>query len=227
MGGGGSSPGGYQPEYYAYDHSPDPYRGQNEINQAAASINANSDRTIQSRIIPNMTNIDYYRLVNRLHLEATEVINDQTNAYIEQYPQFVLNKIITIEEAYQRINDYIQFFQSFDRGEFKATLEKHKQWFAKTRDALCALINRADYYKRRLTIKKGIEAAIIEKRRTYLENAGSTAETPIPFEFVIPNNLAKDNNFNISYINELAETNTPSTRFRLYMSLPPPQTGDV
>lgn len=226
MGGGGGDDGGYEATYYAYDHVPDSYLGQNEINQASANINRTSVRTINSRIIPNMVNIDYYRLVNRLHLEATDAVNDETSAFVENYPQHILAKIITIEEAYQRINDYIRFFATFDKNDFKIKLENHKQWFLKTSNELCALKDRADYYKRRLEIQQQIEEAIVAKRRDYLSNTQNTAT--IPFELVIPSTLSRDDNFKISYINELDDTpEGTDRRFRLYMSLPPPQTGNV
>lgn len=224
MGGGGGG-GGYEATYTAYEHPPDDYRGQNEINQASASTNDSSARTINSRIIPSMINIDYYRLINRLHLEAIDTVNDQTNDFVENYPQHILSKIITMEEAYQRINDYIRFFATFDKTDFKTKLEAHKQWFNRTTNDLCALINRADYYKNRLQIQQRIEAAIVAKRKTYIQDTQSATN---PFDLVIPAELSRDDNFKISYINELPGTaDGDDRRFRIYMSLPPPQTGNV
>lgn len=230
MGGGGGGGGGYEPYYQAYQYSPTGYRGEDQYNNASASHNANSAQIINNQIIPNMVNTDYYRLVNRLHLEATESVNNQTNAYIENYPQHILSKIITIEEAYSRINDYIQFFSTFDKIAFQTTLDKHKNWFEKTKTELCALIKRAEYYRDRLNIEKTIKQAIVANRKSYLNNITQSQGANSPFELVIPVELSRDDNFKISYINELANEGTgegDDRRFRLYMSLPTNQTDTV
>lgn len=227
MGGGGSGPPSYRAEYDAYEHPPTDYRGQNEINQAAAGANNQAGGMIEGRIIPNMGAIQYYQLINRLHLEATERVNDQTDAYIQDYPKHILQKIITMEEAYQRIHDYMTFFATFDRDAFKSNLASHKAWFQKTTGDLCAFINRADYYKNRLSIQRSIENAIIQKRKDYVDSAKGVgaAGGGIPFECVVPDTMNGED-FSSSYITEVGSEGDPN-RLRIYMSLPPAQVGLV
>lgn len=227
MGGGSPPPssGNYQPYYYAYSYGPTAYRGQNEINQSANSLNQKSDGIIRARIIPNMIELDKTNTINKLHLEAIDQVNDETTYFIDVYPQTVLNQIITIEEAYQRINDYLKFFATFDKDTFIATLNSHKGWFEKTKNELCDFPRRADYYKERLEIKAAIENAITTKRTNYVNACGSTTSSDIPFDFKIPEDISKDE-FRLAYISNVGEDTEPNG-YRIYLSMTPNQTGQV
>jgi hypothetical protein len=224
MGGGGSSPG-WEATYTPYVYAPNDYQGQNEINQTSQSFNQQSEGIIRARIIPNMINLDRTNAINRLHLEAIDSVNDQTTYFIDVYPQTVLNEIIVIEEAYQRINDYLKFFATFDKATFIATLNQHKQWFETTKAEICDLPRLAEYYKDRLIIKAAIEAAIVAKRGDYVTQCSSTTPDNIPFDMKIPEDISKDE-FKIAYISEVGEPNDPNV-FRLYLSMAPAQTGEV
>jgi len=226
MGGGGSGPPGYVAYYDpGYENPPKDYGGQNEINEASKSIIDRSDGTIRQRIIPNMIQLDATNTINRLHLQATDQVNDQTNYFINTYPQNVLNQIIAIEEAYQRINDYLKFFATFDTAAFKVTLENHRKWFEKTRNELCDFLRQADYYKNRIQIKRTIENAIVAKRRDYIQKCSSSIPEEIPFELKIPDDISKEE-FRMSYISELGDDTDPNSR-RIYLNMGPPQTGMV
>lgn len=227
MGGGGSGPPSYAPTYDpGYENPPKDYRGQNEINQESQAYIDRAGGTIRRRIIPNMIQLDSTNTINRLHLEATDRINDQTSYFIEVYPQNVVNQIVAIEEAYQRINDYLKFFASFNKDEFKTTLGNHLKWFEKTRNELCDLKRQAVYYRDRLIIKKNIENAIVNKRKQFIDACASTSPENIPFNLTIPADVSKDE-FRLSYISELNEDPDPQSRQRIYLSLGPPQTGQV
>jgi hypothetical protein len=224
MGGGGSGPPGYNSTYDAYEHSPTAYQGQNEVNQASAGTNDRARDLIEGRIIPNMGGIDYYRLINRLHLEATERVNDRTDLYVQEYPAHMVQKIITMEEAYQRINDYVAFFATFDKDAFKTNVVNHKKWFNDTKTAICDMKNRAAYYRDRITIQNAIEAAIRQSRTSYLTEANGTG-AGVPFSATIPAELNADD-FLASYVSVVGEDTDPN-RFRIYTSIPANQTGDV
>ena len=224
MGGGGSGPS-YAATYDpGYEHPPKGYGGQNEVNQASKRAVDDADRTIRTRIIPNMIGINNTNTISKLHLEATDRVNNQTSYFIDVYPQNVLNRIIAIEEAYQRINDYLKFFATFDKAGFKITLEKHRKWFEKTKNELCDFISQAEYYRDRLTIKRNIENAIVDKRRAFVTKCSSTTPTEIPFDLVIPSDVSKDD-FRLSYISEMGDATTDPNANRIYISMAPSQTG--
>lgn len=225
MGGGGSSPGGYESTYTAYEHSPRNYEGQNEINQSANSLNTKSDGIIRARIIPNMIKLDSTNAINKLHMEAIDRVNDETTYFIDVYPQTVLNEIIAIEEAYQRINDYLKFFATFDADAFIKTLNGHKEWFERIQTEICDFPRLAEYYKERLIIKEAIENAIVTKRTNYIGACSSTTSGNIPFDFKIPDDIS-NNEFKIAYISEVGEENDPNI-FRVYLSMTPNQSGQV
>jgi hypothetical protein len=222
-GGGGGGGGGYEAEYRAYEHAPAPYQGQNEINEAARNIIAQGETTIRGRVIPNFNGIDYYREVARLNMIQTDTINKQTELYTEQYPKFMINKIVQIEEVYQRINDYLRFMDSFDIGSFKGSLDKHSQWFEVASKGICDMLNRADYYKNRAIIQQAIQKAILGKRVAHLNAVVNPDLDPnATFELEIPEDprLSRED-FIASYVSDVGGEK------RIYLSLTASQTGSI
>jgi hypothetical protein len=218
MGGGGGG-GGYEAEYRAYVHEPAAYQGQNEINEAARGLIAQGENAIHGRIIPNMNGIDYYREVSRLNMIQTDVVNTQTENYTANYPKFMIDKIIQIEEVYQRVNDYLKFFGTFDKTAFYTSLDNHQVWFDTVKTNICNMRNRADYYKNRSVIQKAIQDAILTQRLNHLKDGLNTA-TPHPaFELNIPelSRMTREE-FVSAFVSQVGNEK------RMYLSITAPQT---
>lgn len=201
-GGGGSSPS-YEAEYRWYVNPPRPYEGQNEINNEASRINNTSDFIINGRIRPNESSLRYYQHINLVYMDLKDKVDAQTDYFLDKYPDKVIERIVNIEKVFERINDYIQQETS---GARQRTYEKIMDSFntcRTTANKVTAYIERVDYYRRKMQIKREIEGILQARANTYLQS--------------MTTRIMQSTIDNLENLEDYISTNG-----KLYIGLPPP-----
>jgi hypothetical protein len=173
-GGGGSSSPSYEAEYRWYASPPRPYEGQNEINSAADGLNNQSDFIINGRIRPNESSLRYYQNLNVYYMDLKDRVDAQTDWFLDKYPDAVIERIVSIEKVFERINEYIQQESS---GVRQKTFEDIQTSYTNAQllaSKIQAYIERVDYYRRKMQIKRQIESALQSRINTYLNGMTTT-----------------------------------------------------
>lgn len=171
---GGSSSPSYEAEYRWYASPPRPYEGQNEINSAADGLNNQSNYLINGRIRPNESSLRYYQNLNVYYMDLKDRVDAQTDWFLDKYPDAVIERIVSIEKVFERINEYIQQESS---GVRQKTFEDIQTSYTNAQllaSKIQAYIERVDYYRRKMQIKRQIESALQSRINTYLNGMTTT-----------------------------------------------------
>jgi hypothetical protein len=201
-GGGGSSPS-YEAEYRWYNNPPRPYEGQNEINNQSNSLNNASDLLINGRIRPNESSIRYYQHVNLNYMALKDQVDAQTDYFLETYPDKVVERIVNIEKVFERINEYIQQEASGVRQKTYEKIIDSLNTATATANKVTAYIERVDYYRRKMQIKREIETMLQTRANEYLNSIASR--------------IMQSTIDNLENLEDYVSTNG-----KLYIGLPPP-----
>jgi LPS O-antigen subunit length determinant protein (WzzB/FepE family) len=173
-GGGGSSSPSYEAEYRWYASPPRPYEGQNEINSAADGLNNQSDFIINGRIRPNESSLRYYQNLNVYYMDLKDRVDAQTDWFLDKYPDAVIERIVSIEKVFERINEYIQQESSGVRQKTYEDIQTSYTNAQLLASKIQAYIERVAYYRRKMQIKREIESALQSRINTYLNGMTTT-----------------------------------------------------
>jgi hypothetical protein len=168
-GGGGGSSISFVPYYQWYDYYPRGYNNEFELNKSSDRVNNSAAFTIMERIIPNEKRFQKYEHEIFCMMVLRDAVLDETEGYIKEYPKTVIDRIVKVENTYERVNEYLKGGQANNIRTVQLLRERVREC-GENAKAVTALIERVDYYRRKLEIKREIESVIRERKAQFMEN---------------------------------------------------------
>jgi len=166
-GGGGSSPS-YEPYYRWYSYQPRGYNNEFELNKSTERTNNSAAFTIYNRIIPNEQRFQEYEYSSYVMMVLRDATLDETEEYMREYPKKVIDRIVKVENIYERVNEYLKGGQANNIRTVQLLRERVREC-GENAKAVTTLIERVDYYRRKLEIKREIESVIRERKAQFME----------------------------------------------------------
>lgn len=167
-GGGGGSYPRYEAYYRWYVHNPRPYENQKTILDQANNIKSQAKIVVDNRVIKNEADYRSYLQLNEALKHLTLEVEQKTDIYLKRYPDFVINRIVDIETIFERINQFVSEKEIVARDQTFTELKAKVKNCAMIGDKVRSYIERVDYYRRKMELKREIEGIIREKRDQYL-----------------------------------------------------------
>jgi len=167
-GGGGGSYPKYEATYRWYRNQPRPYENQKTILDSSNNVRGSAKVVVDNRIIKNEADYRSYLQLNEALKHLTIEVEQKTDIYLKRYPDFVINRIVGIETIFERINQFVSEKETITRSQTFTDLKAKVKNCVSIADRVRAYIERVDYYRRKMEIKREIEGIIRERRDQYL-----------------------------------------------------------